>query len=353
MDVQSYSLLSSCAWRPSEEQQLLLRAALLHEGPALEAWRAWQFQANLDRLPPDGFALLPLLAHNLCEQGLDDPLLDKCQGIHRRSWSQTQLLLRQMKTLLELMQVTNITPTVHSATALALLHYPKAGLRMLDRFQLLISRTDAQPMRTILQQAGWQPQPLRNPWLRLLRTAPKTSQYTQRSLGETGVLQWQLLPAMLEAQQISAIDDTGHPVTIQGVPVRTLSPTELFWESCTHGILALQRYGSVQWIADAAMLLRRAQPPIDWMQLLTRTSQSAVTLRMLMALHCLQHTVEAAVPSPVLAQLQTLPIQPFERWELQLPAHLPPAVRSLVTRWLDRQRHRWQQASGPPLSSAL
>lgn len=77
--------------QPTEQQTLLLEAALLQGKPALAAWRAWRLTADLDQLPPGGFGLLPLLAYNLQVQGVRDPLLDKCHGIHRRTWTQNQL----------------------------------------------------------------------------------------------------------------------------------------------------------------------------------------------------------------------------------------------------------------------
>lgn len=339
-----YSVAPPLWQQPTAQQMRLLQASLGEGEPALSAWQAWRASADLDHLPPGGFGLLPLLAHNLQRHGVTDPLLNKCQGIHRQVWSRNQLHLSAVLPLCQRMNEAGILPIVYADTALMLFHYPQSGLRAVDAIHLATRGEQTVAMNRLLREGGWQQRPTRSRWWRPGGQTSNRPQLFASGQGTATLLQWQPLSAD-DPTLITCTASDGGPLTMQGVIVGCLSPTALLLDTCARGIVAQHRYGAVQWIADAVMLLRHAQPPIDWTHLLARTSQTAVTLRMRLALHALHAIIDTPIPAPVLAQLQTLPIQSFERWEVQLPDRLPTAVRSLLTRWVDRQRNRCQQDS--------
>lgn len=82
--------------------------------------------------------------------------------------------------------------------------------------------------------------------------------------------------------------------------MQSLNPTDLFFDRCVREIVNLQWYGTIQWIADAAMLLQGADP-IDWARIVARS-------------------------------------RPVERWEAQLFVHPPTPARKLAALWLGGQR---------------
>ena len=324
--------------RPTAAQTQLLRAALCQDDLALTAWRAWRFAADLDQLPAGGFLLLPLLAYNLQRHAFVDPLLDKCQGIHRRTWTQNQLLIQGLTPLLQALHQSTIMPILQGDLALALFHYPEAGLRMMDTVHLLTPTDQATLVPPLLSQNGWQPKPAKQQWLRTLLTgAMQPQRFAHAQLREVSLL-WQPLPAPPATPFVAATNGQGHPLKIRELAVQAVNPTDLFFDRCVRGIVNLQWYGTIQWIADATMLLQGAAPAIDWTRLVARCREQAVTLRMRAALDCLVQTIDAPIPPPILETLAAQPSRPVERWEAQLFAQPPTPARKLAVLWLGGQR---------------
>jgi len=74
--------------------QDLLRAILLPDDRWQAAWLRWRAGADLDRLAPGAFRLMPLLYQRLRAAGWDEPWMGRLQGIHRHTWARNQMLLR-------------------------------------------------------------------------------------------------------------------------------------------------------------------------------------------------------------------------------------------------------------------
>lgn len=329
--------------QPHAQQILLLRAALLPQQAAVTAWQRWRANADLDQLPPGGFLLLPLLAYNLQRHGIADPLLDKCQGIHRRTWTQQQLHLQGLTPLLQALQTAGITPILQGELALALFHYPEQGLRMVDTCHLLTAAPQAHLVPTLLTQTGWQPQPLRYQWLRaLLAGAAPPQRFTHPQLRAVSLL-WQPVPPPPAAPLVDHQDRQGQPWLVRELAVQCVNPTDLFFDCCVQGIVNLQWYGTIQWIADAAMLLQATAPAIDWVRLGERSRQQAMTLRLAAALVCLAQSVAAPIPPTIIETLAAQPTPRFARWEWQLCGHRPTPARKLALLWLAGQRQRWHR----------
>ncbi len=324
--------------QPHVQQTLLLRAALLSRQAAVTAWYQWRANADLDQLPTGGFLLLPLLAYNLQRHGITDPLLDKCQGIHRRTWTQQQLHLQGLTPLLQALQTAGISPILQGDLALALFHYPEQGLRMVDTVHLLTATAQAHLVPALLTQTGWQPKPAKHQWLRsLLAGTPPPQRFTHAQLREVS-LRWQSLPPTPVAPLVDHQDPQGQPWLVRELAVQCVNPTDLFFDLCVQGIVNLQWYGTIQWIADAAILLQPNAPAIDWARVVARSRQQAMTLRMAAALDCLVQSVDAPIPPTILETLATQPSRRVERWEAKLFAHPPTPARKLAALWLGRQR---------------
>lgn len=321
--------------RPTEAQTLLLRAALCQDDRAPAVWRVWRFAADLDQLPAGGFPLLPLVAYNLQRHAFVDPVLDKCQGIHRRTWTQNQSLVQSLLPLLHALHQTGITPILQGDLALALFHYPEQGLRMINTVDLLTPPVQANAVPPLLTQSGWQPKPAKHHWLRtLLVGAASPQRFAHPQLRNTSLL-WQRLPPPPDTPLVDERDQQRNPLRVRELAVQCVNPTDLFCALCVRGIVSLQWYSAIQWIADAAMLLQGAAPAIDWERVVTRSRQQAVTLRMAAALNCLVQSIDASIPPTILRTLATQPSRPVERWEAQLFARQPTAARRLTALGLD------------------
>lgn len=323
---------------PTVQQTLLLCAALQQGDAALAAWRAWRVNADLDQLPPGGFGLLPLLAYNLQRLTIVDPLLDKCQGIHRRTWTQNQLYLRQVATLLQTLQDDQITLLIEGEVLLALAYYPTLGARMFQQVQVVTPAEQERATQAVLAQAGWRPIPTAKAWLRKLvigGTQPRHFQQTGSDL----TLCWQQASPNTYPPLAADLWQRGQPLVINGVASQGVSPTDLFWMVCTQGIADLWRFGAVQWLVDATLLLRTGA--VDWARLLEQVARQAFTLRLTAAVQGLQQWVDAPIPAEHLSTLMALPVHSFERWEQQYYQRYPSPIGKGGALWAAGQRHRW------------
>ncbi|MBX3010681.1 MAG: nucleotidyltransferase family protein [Caldilineaceae bacterium] len=318
---------------PDPQQQLLLRAGLLSGEAGRAAWRAWRPQADLDRLPIGGFDLLPLLAHNLQQQGITDSLLDKCRGIYRRTWTQNQLSLQQVGQVIELLQTAAITPLLQGDSTLVLSAYPTLGLRAIHQIQLVTATAQAATVPRLLAQAGWYPQPSKEHWLRhwLGSNAPQLFRQPASPLRLT----WQNCPGPSHTRG-------QHTVSLRLGDRMTehVDATELFLTVCQQGIATLWQRGAVQWVADAWMVLHAAAPTIDWERILVRIRTQATQVRMAAALTGLQQWVDAPIPPQFLEGVLALPYHPFEAYERQLLGRFSPKVGRALLLWTDIQRQK-------------
>ena len=60
-------------WLPTEEEELLLQAALGSGDDVARHWFEWRRRVNLDDVGTTSFRLLPLTYVNLLEYGIEDP----------------------------------------------------------------------------------------------------------------------------------------------------------------------------------------------------------------------------------------------------------------------------------------
>ncbi len=320
--------------RPTPTQTLLLQAALLQGATGGEAWRAWRACVDFDQLEAGAFALLPLLYHNLRRQNIADPWLVKCKGIYRRTWSQNQLHLAQVASLLRALHTIGIQPLLLGDTAILLAHYPDYGLRMLHQLDIATPPEQAAPMIERLAQAGWHPQPSQQ------RPQPHNLKFRQtrhfgRAQGNQFMLHWHIIPPHAYPQGADELWQQAMPARVNQVKTLIQPATDHFLAVCTE-----DRPGhSIQWIPDAIMLLQ-GQTTIDWTYLLRRVEQAALTLRMRHALHCLHDLCQAPIPTDVLQQLAEMPVQAFEQWE---QCNSPNAAAGVMTLWSEYQRRKWWQ----------
>src|SRR5919112_3519361 len=85
-------------FEPTQEQELLLRAALREGKEALDAWRQWLKTVGIDRLDFNSQRVLPLIYHNLRThlrtQDAKVPSLGRLKGTYRHTWCKNQIVLR-------------------------------------------------------------------------------------------------------------------------------------------------------------------------------------------------------------------------------------------------------------------
>jgi hypothetical protein len=188
-------------------------------------------------------------------------------------------------------------------------------------------------MRTQLTQAGWQPYRTKEDWLaRPLLNNHRPQRFRQS--GDDLTLHLRSLAPGPEHEQMS------DRLSINGVTAPSADATALLLAVCVQGVADFWRYGTIQWLVDATMLLRSSAATIDWPRLTAQVARQAAGVRMNAALTALQTWVDASIPPAIQQTVATLPIQPFERWEAHLCQRLPGKAGKVISLWAEGRRAR-------------
>lgn len=308
---------------PSSIDALLLKAALCDGEVAHNAYAAWRALADLDTPDAGTFRLLPLLARNLKRLEITDDKQAIFHGIYRRSWAKNQVLFRELGAVLQALSDAQIPTLLVKGAALSITAYRDLGARPMSDADLLVPIEKARATVEILAAAGWKS-----------KETPLQGQRAQRLLNRLGVtvrprevaqcspvfigvrhghgfekpglaeldLHWRLDERVRDEADDRAIWQRAVPITIAGVATRTLEPTDQLLHVITHGV----RWNVVppwRWIADAAMIIKQEESPIDWPRLVEESLHRGVVLPLRDGLAYLARLLRLPVPPAVLAQL--------------------------------------------------
>lgn len=285
-----------------------MRAALLDDVRAREAWEQWRDRVNLDDVDYPSHGLLPLVYRNLSQLGVHDPDLGRMKGCLRRTLYVNHLLFAAAGNELTALHAAGIETLLLKGAPLAILHYGSPGLRPMADVDILVPTSRALAAIRLLRERGWKPvdtgtgRPEDVIGLR-------HSEGFQRSDGAMIDLHWN---ALLQPFRDDDLWACAVDVELGGVPTRAPCPTDQLLLVVVHSLLHGESDGSLRWVADSTMLLRSAGPNIDWDRLVDAARRRAVTLPMTSGLAYLR-TFNCAVPEGVISELARSPARRLER----------------------------------------
>lgn len=282
--------LTGSFW-PTGQQELLLRAALLSGGEATQAWIEARPRLDIDRLEVGSYSLLPLVYRQLQEAELAEPLLPRLRGIYRHTWSKNQVVLNELRAVADTLASAGVEPLVIGGAA-RLAYYPELGLRTLTEFELLVPPHDVERS---LRALGWHgdgvpPRVLRG------RSALRVETAKHRPFG----LHWRLLPEYA-AEGDESFWRGARTIELPDVDSLALAPADELLHVCAGGARTAL-WANVQWIADAAVILRTTE--VDWDGLVRQAEERRASPRLREALAYLVQLLDAPVPAGVLSRLE-------------------------------------------------
>ena len=317
---------------------MLLKAALLSGDEAISAWQDWRSSADIDRMDPGSFRLLPLLYRNLVDHDVSDPLLPYLKGIYRRTWYKNQTQFHNSLPVLNTFHEAGIQTMLLKGAALTMLYYKNNGIRPMTDLDVLV-RTEQAPMAIdLLTKLGWSP---KNRSLERLKGALPLHRHAEVFRGNAGHhvdLHWHLL---FECCYEGADDDFWNDavsVKLRGVSTRALNPADQLLHICVHGV-CLSGTPPFRWVADAMAVLDTAGSEVDWDRLVAQAQQRHLTLRLKSALCYLRDTLHAPIPPVILQRLQATRISRFERIDYRLKTRRVGLSAILLNRWFITLRH--------------
>lgn len=319
--------------RPRAELRLLLRAALLDRGPAVEAWESCRELLDPLRLDAAAQRLAPQLYRNLRAAGVRDPRIDALRDVHLKTWSLNRIRYRQLATLVEQLGDAGIEVLVLKGAALVPLAYGDYGARPMSDFDVLVRRDHAPRAMRLLGERGWTPTLPDVPAIVDYRHANELAHPSGQRLD----LHWNVLHECCAPGANDEFWRAAEAIEVDGWHTRTLCAADMLLHVLVHGA----RWSPVQpagWIADAAMLLRAQGERIDWTRFVTQARRRRLVVPVRRALRCLRDCLDVAPPGIVGAELDAAPSSFGERVEYAVKTRPRLLVGSLPVLWFDYAR---------------
>lgn len=331
---------------PSEEQLLILRAALLPGTEGRAARSAWLAQVDLERLGRPSGRLLPLLYDRLKMEGGDHPLMPMLKGVKRNAWYRNSMLFHRAGEAIRVLGQAGIEVMVIKGAAMTIDYYRDWGLRPMEDVDVLVHYNDASATIHLLRSRGWKSL---DPWIEQNSYSGLTRKYEHamhfpHSSGQDLDLHWNLLPFCIGPEVDDDFWIASRGTTFDGLPVRILDPADQLLHILVHGA-AWNSMAPIRWIADAVVLLR-ATSDLDWERFIFQARKRKLTLLVSGALEYLQSCFGDLVPSDLLDAFHRVPVSTFERFEYS--RILKPATGVIELTFKNLCRY-WRLSEGIPL----
>jgi len=249
-----------------QAERLLVRAALMRDGQAIEAWRTWQRIARpIDDLPQEQHRLLPLLHTNLKRLGVDDPSLERYAGVRRFYWIRNRVIVNAALPILESLCEHGVEFLLLKGLSLQHL-YGGSGLRPFSDVDVLVAPNDLSRALQMLVDEGFrfQDKRLTDPSTYLRYFKANHAMNLLRAGDRLDIdLHANLHSAAPSQSIVNALFANSGSANFGALNLRTLSPAALIVHTALHA------FGSHQpcvgrSIADVANIIRHCGASLSW-----------------------------------------------------------------------------------------
>lgn len=298
-------------YKPTYQQGLLLRAALLQGGDALAAWEEWRAAVDIQRLDAGSYRLLPLLYRNLSLHGVNDPLMATFKGVYRNTWCKNQLLFNKVSAVMRAFHEAGIQTMLLKGAALTLNYSRDYGLRPMSDCDILVPTADALPAMKLLRELGWEAYAEKQEtYIDLMHAMP----FKKDQVGGGIDLHWHVLHQCLQENADEDFWKGAISVKIDDLSTHVLNPTDQLFHVCVHGWHG-DVFPTIRWVADAMTVINSSPDAIDWHRLVAQAEKRQLVLRLKDTLPILRDLLDAPVPLSILQDIEKLPIAAIERLE--------------------------------------
>ncbi len=351
---------------PTTRQELLLKAALLDDYSALEAWEELKTKFKIDELDRGSFRLLPLLYHNLKNLGINDTIIDEMKAVHRSSWYNNQILFHLTAKLLDLFHKNNIKTMIIKGAAVANKYYPDIGLRPINDFDVLVKPDRALDAIELLQDTGWQGRPIAPANFSEQNLTTLHAWNFTDSLGRGFDLHWHLLPEILAIDADNELWLNAETIKLHNVETKIICCTDMLFHACIQATRANKKITPIRYLADLYIIISAYPSRIDWKRLVSQSTRLNMILPVKESLKYIKTTFNAQISSEVLEDIEKTKVSKIDKvgyrarsrsrdlvgfipsyWTLYLYQTLPEGVYSLsgFIRFLKTYwglKHFWQ-----------
>jgi hypothetical protein len=270
--------------------------------------------------------LIPLLQKHVNSTAADLASIHFLSRLKLQSVSNTQnilhLLGKQLK-LYHLFRDHKIPIAILKGSVLAQMAYGEISLRQAGDIDVLISRSDFQRARQLLESLGYQMMPaLTETQLSSHLAAHCEIQFVRDDWLTVVDLHWALAPKNFVFKlDTDAVMSRLQRVPVAGTNIETLCTEDLILYLSMHGAKHLWR--AVEWISSLGELIRAAES-IAWETVIQRAEKAHATRMLALGLRLVEHVSDVELPAAVLRAVDAgesmkriadqLGAQIFTRW---------------------------------------
>lgn len=311
---------------PSDDEILLLRAAIARPEHAEAAWMTWRARSDLDSADGRAAELFPSIAASLgpTALGADEPRL---RGLRYRTWVKNELTLESLAMALDAVQPVVSPPLVFKGARVVSEVVERHGVRPMADADLLIDSDVHAAAVDLLRRAGWT---TTANWVHATDMADPAGR-------RLDVHRWILFPRYTRTPS-TAWSARSRRADIDGRPVRFLDPADELVLAIVHGVMS-SGHSNVRWPLDAEALLAAdgVPGPPDWDLVVRSAGEIGVGPIVAAACSFLTDDLGLAIPPAAVEQLDRLPMDRLLRyqWARRRSGRFPTAR---VRHYVDLQR---------------
>ncbi len=312
----------------STAERCLLSAATQSRTIAQAAWEQWLTRCRLETAEPKSQALFGMVYANLISDlgGQDAALL---KGIYRQIWYANQLMLRQLRPLLDRLAADGIPVLLLNDAALVTRYYPDIGYRAIRCLDILVHGEDWNRSAVAASEEGWQAEQNKSFGVRRSLSAMAFSGPESRSIR----IWANLFSAEPQEDTEARIWQEARSVRINDHSIFTLGPAEQLLFSSAE--VFRNQEPPLFLYADARLLLQSLTSDSDWVRLIWQAQRFEHILPLRNMLAFLQETLSAALPAWVLPALHKMAISHAELLQYYQACESPQLrLKSRCLRWL-------------------
>jgi hypothetical protein len=266
--------------------------------------------------------VIPLLYWNLhatCPEAVPETILDQLQRSFRAITMRNLFLVRELLTLLSMLEAHGITAIPYKGPVLTTSVYGSLALRQFKDLDILVRERDAARAKDLLLSQGYRLQHRTSAtYEALFRRFRQTYDLMREDDQVLVELHWNIIswPVFFPATSMSLWEHRER-VSLADRPVWTLAPEDVLALLCVHG--AKHHWERLAMICDVAELVR-TYPELNWQRVLEQTSRLGGVRMLYLGLFLAHDLLGATVPEDIRRQM-----------------HADPVVRSLADRvrgWL-------------------
>src|SRR5262245_6778281 len=308
----------------SSSNLLLLKAALLDQGAAIAAYKAWRPTLDLETISYGQQRLLPLLQHNLTRFGIEDPLLEKFRGIRRYFWVRNLKAMTFAQRVFAALDQSGVPFIVLKGAALVACYLDDRSLRPMDDIDILVPEDRVANAIAVLTAMNLRPKGVFPRYLTLSSVRSKVPGWEFLGPDQNIDLHWKALHLDQRPDADDRFWQAHRKTRLDGMPIRVLDPAHQLIHIFAH---AAQRYAAAaaeQWPADAILVIRRSTD-LCFERLVMDADQHGLSAIIAEGLDFLAQEFNVTVPNSAISRMRSAASW-TERAEIRLRAE-PPKTR--------------------------